>query len=416
MFTRRLSFLTGRVGRAAWLEPISTRDGSDQVFAPPIAFHARPVVLPAIATVLFCAATFGVVEIRKASATESALRASRIPNSPVETSISKTSQQISQLGRAISQRSDDAEAHLALARLLIQRYRLQAFQALRQQAPSEQTDAQLWIMTSPIALHGAVQRYQQEGRTIELENLRRSEAVQTDLKHAASHLLRANRSCPMLPDAYLLLGEIGPVVSPIEIDSVMLRRARHIAGGNFELLRECGFAELQAGRTATGLADIRRSAMLEPDQIATVLQLASRWVDAKTLVTEAVPASPFLLVKLARENFSEHDGIQMRKALLERATTVADNEAMEPAERLQFEATVFELQGRNQLAVERRSAAVTKRPEMTEWRYELALLLQRQGDLELAWEHARTCVRMDPKNERFDALLRELVRGRLASR
>ena len=403
-------------GRAARLERLSTRDCSERAFTPPIGFHARPVALPALATVLFCASLSGVVEIRKSSAADSALRASRIPDSPGDASIGETSQQISQLGRAIGQRSDDAEAHLAMARLLIQRYRLQAFQALRQQTLPEQTDARLWTMTSPIVLHDAVQRYEQEGRTIELENLRRSETVQADLKHAARHLLLANRSCPMLPDAYLLLAEIGPVVSPIDIDSVMLRRTRHLAGGNFELLRECGFAELQAGRTANGLADIRRSAELEPDQIGAVLQLASAWIDARSLVNEALPASPYLLVKLAREHFSGQDGTQMRIALLQRAATLADAEAMEPAERLQFEATIFELQDRNQLAVERRSLAVKKRPEMTEWRYELALLLQRQGDVELAWEHARTCVRMDPDNERFDALLRELVRARLASR
>ena len=404
-------------GRAASLDPVSTTNRGNRAFTLPLGFFTRPVVAPVLATVFLCATLFGFVEIRKACAVESALRESLIAASPANTSFVETNQQILQLGRAISIQSGDAEAHLAMARLLVQHYRLQAIQVLRQQALSDQSDAQLWPMTSPVFLHATVKRYEREGRTIELENLRRSEAVQADLKFAASHLLEAVRSCPLLAEPYLLLAEIGPVVSSAEIDAAMLARARRLAGGNVALLRECAFAELQAGRTTNGLAALRRSAELGASQIATVLQLASSGsIDAKSLVNDALPGSPFLLVQLAREHFSNQDGKLMREALVERAVVLAESEVMQPAERLQFEATILELQGKRPEAVERLSLAVKNRPEMTEWRYELASLLRKQGDLELAWKHARTCARMAPDNERFDALLRELVRARLASR
>ncbi len=414
-------------GRAARLRPLVASEQVDR-FRPLVAseqvdrpimrrldFLARPVFLAGLAAALFCASLLSFVEIRQACSAESALRAVRIPDS-LDKSIVDTNQRMTQLGNAIDERPGDAELHLTMAHQLIQRYRLRAFELLQQQPSSNRTADQSWQMTSPIALHAAVQQYQREGRTIELENLRRSEAVQTDLKHAASHLLRSVRNCPLIPEAYLLLAEIGPLLSPNEIDAVMLQRARRLAGGDFGLIRECGFAEFQAGRTAYGLADLRRSAELDPEQAAPVLELASKWIDAKSFVNDGLPASPFLLLRLAREHFVKHDEKNLRNALLDRALRLASAAAMAPGERLQFEATVFGLQGRNREAVERWTLAVKKSPEMTEWRFELASLLRKQGNLDLAWEHARTCARMDPENDRYDALLRELVRERLVSR
>ncbi len=47
--------------------------------------------------------------------------------------------------------------------------------------------------------------------------------------------------------------------------------------------------------------------------------------------------------------------------------------------------------------------------------YELALLLHRQGDLQLAQKRAKTSARMDSDHERIDLLLRDLDHARLAS-
>ncbi len=404
------------VGHAARLKPSSAVDGRVHTGVPSLATFSRPIFLPGLAAILFCASLFSLVEIRRACAAESAVRASHIQVVDADMSAIASAQHVRQLGNAIHSRPDDAEAHLALARQLVQRYRLQAYHVLRRDVSPEQADDQLWSLTSPIALHASVQRFQRMGRSIELENLRRSEAVRTDLKHASSHLLKAIRGCPLLPDAYLLLAEIAPVVSSTDIDVVLVERARGIAGGNFELLRECGLVELQAGRTASGLADLRRSAELEPGKIADILRLASEGIDAELLVNDALPASPFLMVQLAREHFSNHDSAHLYSALLDRAATLAAVEPMPETERLQLEATIFALQGRHQQAISRLSRAVEKRPDVAEWRYELASLLRQQDELDLAWEHATICGRMDPDNQRYDRLLRELVRARLASR
>ena len=156
-------------------------------------------------------------------------------------------------------------------------------------------------------------------------------------------------------------------------------------------------------------------AELDGQQIAPILRIASQTIEPEILVRDGLPPVSQLLLALAREHFSDQDGTLMKQALLNRAAEVLDRRSMQPDELLQLEATIFEMQGRGEEAIERLTLAVNNRPQSTEWRYQLASLLQKHGRLDLAWEHARKCVRKEPNNERFDALLRELVRARLAA-
>ena len=137
-------------GRAAGLEPISSSQDGYRIFRPLVLQH-RPAVLPAVAALLICGSLVGHFELRKASAADRAVRASKIAISPHDATEVRTSRQIEHLRTAIDGRPHDAAAHLALSRMLIQRYRLQAFSDLRDQTDEQVADSRLWQATSPIA-------------------------------------------------------------------------------------------------------------------------------------------------------------------------------------------------------------------------------------------------------------------------
>ena len=414
-----LALLMGSVaGRAARVLPEHHRAAYSwrRFLLPPVAFPSLPALAPVLGTLLLCAGLWGMAELQRAGAAETAVRTTRVLREGREAELPDVERSIQQLAQTLEARPDDVDAQQALAQMLVHRYRLRMFRVLRWQRLPDETDESLWQRTTPLALHGAVYRYLSEGRTIELENLRRSEWVQSDLRQAARALVAATRASPLPASPLLLLAELAPVVSEHMIDAELLEHCRNRAGGDHELLLECGFVELQAGRTEQALADIRRSAEANPVRVAVALRAAAPWIPAERLVREGLPEQPELLVKLARDDFKPPEYAELRHALLERGTELLEETGLEPAERYQLEGVILALRDQVDEAVERQKQAVNARPEKSAWRFQLALLLRQQGDVELAWEHARTCVRMEPDNKRYEALLQELIRARLTSR
>lgn len=367
----------------------------------------------ALASSVLCAMLVGMWELGEVNAVEVARRESRMTGSGADSSLLAASRNIEQLSRAVSLRPDDAEAQFHLAELWIHRYRLRSLEEFRTRS-SDIHAALQWQLTSPLAVHRAALGYARDGRAIELENLRRADAVRTDLQHAARHLSQALRGSPVLARPRLRLAEIGPVVSPLVSDGDLLAHMEELAGGRFDLLREAGLAHLQAGRVDRGLADFRRVLELEPSQLNSLLRLASPFVGPEELVNSIAPRSPHQLIKLAGERFSGTGQEAMRLELLKRANELMKVDSPEQPDRLQLEGTIYALEAKQDKAIECLRQAVAGRPEMTAWRFELAALLKKQGDIEQAWEHARICSRREPDNEQFDALLEQLVRARVS--
>lgn len=199
----------------------------------------RSEVQAGFACLLLCVLLLGVVDLNKSRAVELALKTSQVADLYATDSVVSVTGQIRHLSSALAKTPGHAEGHLELARLWIQRYRLQSLVELQATAPDGASDDQLWSLTMPLMVQGTVYRYASEGRTIELENLRRSEPVQIDLSHAARALVQSVRGCPLLPRAQLLLAEIGPVLTPDASPATGPASVSALAGGNAPLLNEC---------------------------------------------------------------------------------------------------------------------------------------------------------------------------------
>jgi Flp pilus assembly protein TadD len=224
--------------------------------------------------------------------------------------------------------------------------------------------------------------------------------------------MRAIDGCPLLPRAHLLLAEIAPIVSPDASTAAWLVPVPFLASGNASLLKECAVAQLQAGQVRDALRTLHRMVEIAPERLPEALQLALLFEEPAVVVDEITPNSPQLLVQTAGSDYFRTDD-RMRQALLGRAQGLLPGAVLAPSERERIEGSIHALLEQDEQAVESLTKAVAGRPEMTAWRYELASLLLKQGDLEGAWMHARTCVRMEPENEQFDALLQQLNRTRL---
>jgi Flp pilus assembly protein TadD len=127
-----------------------------------------------------------------------------------------------------------------------------------------------------------------------------------------------------------------------------------------------------------------------------------------------LPADPAYLVELAKTRFAAADQDRVRVVLLRRASR--DIEQMsDSAQRHYLLGAIELLTDRAGAAVEHLTKAVQLCPEQTSWRYDLALALQKHGDLPAARAQAGLCLSQDPRNESYEQLLRKLVRSELTS-
>ncbi|MBI2478557.1 MAG: O-antigen ligase family protein [Planctomycetia bacterium] len=150
------------------------------------------------ATLLFCGMLLSVVDLNQGRAVEAALQESQAADVNSEDSLVFITSQIGKLSAALASCPGHAEGQQRLAQLWVHRYRLRTVRQLEALAPEGTRHEDLWALTFPLVVQGTVQQYAKEGRTIELENLRRSAPVQIDLKNASRALLRAIGGCPLL--------------------------------------------------------------------------------------------------------------------------------------------------------------------------------------------------------------------------
>jgi tetratricopeptide (TPR) repeat protein len=147
--------------------------------------------------------------------------------------------------------------------------------------------------------------------------------------------------------------------------------------------------------------------------VAELLRVAAVVSSPEQAVQEGLPEQPELMLQLAQEDFRLPEDEPLREALLDRAEGLLSRVPLPSGERAQLESRLLVMRDRKEEALRKQQEAVEARPDMVAWRFQLAQLLREQGEVELAWEHARTLVRIDPDNRRYDRLFRELVRARL---
>lgn len=368
-----------------------------------------------VTTVLLVAALWGFLEVREVAAMETAMEQTRFEHTPGGSTPSELRSAIQTLDSAIARRRDDAEAHYRMATLWIYLYRTRAMEQLRGESAEALDETALWNVTSPVAIHGRAHQLTQQNLQSELENLRNQPVIEDHLPNALRHLILADRSCSLLPWVHLKMAELCGLITDPSSDQIHIERSQRLAPGDPDLLFVCGLLELQAGRVELACDSWRRSLTLSSRYLDKVLSLAGRELSFWHTVEMAIPASPDLLIRLAREKYLGEEHATIRGMLVNRAGALIEELDLPEDERYYLRGSLCTLKELYPEAIIDLSRATELRPYEAGWRYELAVLLKQEGRLDEAHEQAKTCARLDPNNNRYRELLIEVNYSRLTT-
>ena len=277
--------------------------------------------------------------------------------------------------------------------------------------------ARRWIATTlreatlPSKIHATAQQFAREGAGPMLETLRR----------------RAGHRREPSPGA----GEHGPgkaglsAALPGTLGDRTTQRACRSAGrqpdssptmqqtaaGDADLDFQCGLMAFEAGRTDAALASWRSSLTQSSNHRAEILRLVGGEPDSPGNLEKLLPDSPTLLIELAREEYS---GDQYAPLLpVAGARGRVDRAAWISASRRAPPPGCSFCPSRQKLGSDRKlHAGPGACRQNTAWRYELALLLRREGKLEQAHEEAKYYALIQPANADYRKLLEEINHAR----
>ena len=345
-------------------------------------------------------------ELEAAAAADSATRqAKQVANTP-EVDIKIVRQATDRLKSAIKRYEDHAESHLQLANLYVLRYRKSSFEQLQNDAQlGKQARTTLWDMTSPRYLFRRVHEWSQ---TQQPGNIARSSSrivASDDLSHATKHYALAQAACPSMSRPLLHLAELSAVSGSLDGSRVLLDGVRHRAPCDVGARFRCGELEYYAGRYQQAFLDWKTCLTFSTEYLEPIVELASRQLSFHQLIKQVMPDQPKVLVQLAHDFFS--DAPYERQHLGELAERLLDNGNLTPADH-HLRAIAFQLQSRLPEALADYHRAMVLDSRNARIRYDLAGLLEEMGDVPQARRHARICVNMEPTNQRYQDLLRQL--------
>ena len=142
-----------------------------------------------------------------------------------------------------------------------------------------------------------------------------------------------------------------------------------------------------------------------------ILETVAGLADAEGGLQAVLPDSPEKLLSLVRDRSALNSIGSFKGAVLEKAVAGLRHSQLASADRAHLEGQVRLMQDDVAGAVNSFSTAVQLAPERTHWRFQLAQLMERSGMIARALEQAKMCLRLEPSNDAYRSLLRDLRRS-----
>ncbi|MGC1272867.1 MAG: O-antigen ligase family protein [Planctomycetaceae bacterium] len=203
-------------------------------------------------------------EHRSASAVDQYAKLARNLDRPGQIEPEKLNEAIERLTAALHRRPDDALGHVALAELLVYRYRTTATARIVQvDTTLSANDA--WQLTRLSSLHRTVNTLARSGATSGIDDLRRDPMVQRSLAPARRHYLDAAEACPRLPGIWIPRACLAFLDEEDPGGTAVLETAIRLFPSNPDLLRTAGRVAWQAGDAPLAARCWQRSFYVHPD-------------------------------------------------------------------------------------------------------------------------------------------------------
>ena len=283
------------------------------------------------------------------------------------------------LTTALRFRPDWAAARLLLGRTDLELYRLHAARWIEEGGGSAEDVA---IMADPLWLH-AITRPGIEGVGDPIDH----EPVRSHLVPAARCFLEARRACPMLAEPHAGLAALDFLLIGDDPGPMLADRADRLAGADVPMLGRLARLAADEGRDATAARRWRRMLVADPDAWEAVADAALALLPADQVLVLVVPEGDGRTALRFADRLDPGDGA--RVLFLEAAVAwLPGDDRLDPADRLDLEATALRGLGRDGAAAERLADALLLRPEHLGRRRTLVQLLIDRGDLDEARRHA----------------------------
>ncbi len=374
---------------------------------------SRELLLPlAVILGMIAATAWGGLHIHRFAMREGAL--ADVPGTPdfadpasAEASLAAS---LDRVERVIAYRPDDAELHLAAAKLWTDRYRLALLAAARDVVPRKTIQESDWEMSSPGRLRSEAHRLARWGSPGELDSLRREPRIQRYLVPALRHLVSARDACPLSAKIHLRIAELAWLVQPPAADAEWIERACRLVPSYDDLWLYAGVLDLGAGRIDSAWLRWRHTLAMNAHHLRTVLALAESHAGPLEIAEKLLPDSAALLVHVAERQYAGAEYLPVREVLGRRIESLLPAPEWDEAENMYYHGVARRMQHDWAGTIAGLSRAVELRPGEPRWHYELAVELRKAGRLEDALREAETAARLDPPSSGNRRLVEEIER------
>lgn len=357
---------------------------------------------------LILAITGGLFGVEILGATRSSLARNTVirivPHRPLKTRMVVLEDAIENGVNVLQSRPDDAELHQAVAEWWIDRYRLQAFQEIREPLGeiSGRQAQQLWYSTSVPVLQARVAQVWTEGHEDQLQAIRRIPAIRANLGHAYRHLLEASSLNPLMRGNATTLASLAILQNPNERDPApseeidrLIERALFVGPSIPDELLKTGLLADSLGYVSLSQIALGRYLEMSEDHLALVWATLRGQAAVDELLKDVIPNRLEVLVSLAEATTD----VVEKQQLVSRSEELVNGVKPDDYEEFPFIliARLAELQGNTKEAIAAYREVILRSPEEIEPRLKLARLLKSDGQLEQAENEYRVLKMLAPK-------------------
>jgi hypothetical protein len=294
-------------------------------------------------------------------------------------------------------RPDWADGHLRLGMLHLTLYERMAAIWLREAGEAGSTRA-----ADPLWLFGVVHRAGGGGpghAPSPGEALLEHDPVRLHLVPAARSFLEARRCCPVSALAHAHLASLDYLVVGGEPASVHLNRSLRLAGNGGGTLTFAAEVASRAGEAGLAARAWRGVLEVGGGGWAEVADAASEVLTPEQILEDVVPNGR-LALRFAERLYPEAKDRSTRERFLRAAARrLPDDRDLDPAERLQLEASAWAALDESEPARERMEAALALEPRREEWRGDYISWLLRWGRFDDAHAQARVWLYFVPNSK-----------------